>query len=93
MRQLLDFLKIGRRDKNDPSNTDDALKTSTDSAKTPTDADESVSREQPAPAASQSADSNPNHAAKTSLADVLQSRRRYRWQPPDLEGPEFGGLI
>lgn len=94
MRHLLHFLHFGKRDDKTRNSVDDERASQPDPASTLIIAGEPVPRGEkssaPAPAPPQGKGSEPSSRR---LEDVVKSKRQDRWQPPELEGPEFGGLI
>lgn len=94
MRQLLDLLKLGRRDLNDPPGAEDAPANKPDPTRTLIIAGEAVPRAEKAPPPEPVvAVESVEKADSQSLVDVVKSRQKDRWQAPQLDGPEFGGLI
>lgn len=93
MRQLLDFLHIGKRRKKKTANAEDGRKTKFDPTKTLIIAGEPVPRAPQPPASVQPAAAESTDAAKASTLEEVVAKRRESWHAPDLDGPEFGGLI
>jgi Asp-tRNA(Asn)/Glu-tRNA(Gln) amidotransferase A subunit family amidase len=96
MRNLLEFLHFGKRATKNPTRSDAARSNKPDPASTLIIAGEAVPRSAAsAAAASQSATETQTRSAADSkrLVDVVKSRQKDRWHPPELDGPEFGGLI
>lgn len=94
MRQLLDLLKLGRRDPDNPSRTGEAAASKPDPARNLIIAGEAMPRAQETPpSVSVAAAESVEEPDSQSLVDVVKSRQKDRWQPPELDGPEFGGLI
>jgi hypothetical protein len=95
MRQLLDFLHFGKREDSKKAKADTERPKKFDPASTLIIAGEAVPRgELSQPGHDKQADAAADEDAKQpGLAEVVSARRRDRWQAPELDGPEFGGLI
>lgn len=94
MRHIRDFLHIGKRATNDPNQADEARSGKLNPAETLIIAGEAVPRADNSAAVTAKAEvaaTKDTNSAR--LAEVVKSRQKDRWHPPELEGPEFGGLI
>ncbi|MGD8324316.1 MAG: hypothetical protein PVF50_08110 [Gammaproteobacteria bacterium] len=95
MRHLLNFLHFGKRARKNPADASRARSSKRNPSSTLIIAGEPVPRaDEPAVAGEAPTAANGDKGAPSQrLADVIKSRRRDRWNPPELDGPEFGGLI
>ena len=93
MRHILEFLHFRKRDEKKSKKSHAQLR-NVDPAATLVVAGEpipreSASRSRPAP----QIESEKVKTPAPRLAEVVAAKRRDNWRPPELEGPEFGGLI
>lgn len=94
MRHIRDFLHFGKRATKDPNQADEARSSKLNPAKTLIIAGEAVPRADNTATVTAPADVAATKDAESGrLAEVIKSKQKDRWHPPELEGPEFGGLI
>ena len=96
MRQLLDFLNFGKRDDQTKTKADNERSEKPDPASTLIIAGEAVPRAADTHQAGENPGTiapDPQDAGAKRLDEVVSARRRDRWEAPELDGPEFGGLI
>lgn len=91
---LTELLRFGKRDKEDRAPADTERSNEPDPASTLIIAGEPIPRGNESPAADQQATTDSEAESQSRrLAEVIEAKRKNRWQPPELEGPDFGGLI
>lgn len=94
MRHIRDFLNFGKRATKDSNQADEARSSKLNPAETLIIAGEAVPRADDSAAVTEKSENTATKDADSGrLAEVVKARQKDRWHPPELDGPEFGGLI